>query len=91
MEDDEFQKILDITIFAPPSSNLRIANYQRLLNVAEYDILKSKYSYEGINLESQDFKDMEKAYNLATDYVDNMPVGTKRTTYHKKKKRKKKK
>lgn len=43
MEDDEFQRILDVTIFASPSSDLRIANYQKLLNVQEYDKLKRKH------------------------------------------------
>lgn len=42
MEDDEFQKILDVTILAPPSSDLRIANYQRLLNATRYHELKEK-------------------------------------------------
>lgn len=42
MEDDEFQRILDVTIFAPPSSDLRIANYQKLLNVRDYDRMKKR-------------------------------------------------
>lgn len=42
LEDDEFQRILDVTILAPPSSDLRIANYQRLLNVQAYHNLKEK-------------------------------------------------
>lgn len=35
LEDDKFQEILDVNIFAPLNSDLRIAQYQKM-NIQEY-------------------------------------------------------